>query len=471
VRTATGFIAVIIAALVVGSMQACDATSPGNDTTITAGIDTLAFSVSGPAVTMIGADATFSADDPTSSSPSMEWSVSPRGAAAVELTGPVTATIHTRQPGPLTIVAHRGTRGGIAHMLITEAPPVEAVRVSGAQHWKAVASGYRHSCALDDAGQAWCWGDSGNGVASRVPTLVATTERFVSIVAGFNHTCALTAEGQAYCWGANSLGELGRGQNTGSFSNTPAPVASDVRFTQLAAGADHVCGLTALRATWCWGLNEYAQSGPRQETCVIPFEGAYYCNSTPKPISSGAYVAIAAGTSGTCGLTPGGEVQCWGTVLLGAAATSTCQKAAHAGPAEFPCNQLPTRVDVTGATSVVSSSLSSQACARAASKWYCWRNDTPVVVEQAVTLTQLVPAGSDEVGFRCGLNANGNAFCWGVVNQFGPPGDVVTQTLVPILGTDPLMQLAPGGLHVCAVASNGAAYCWGRSTEGQLGSG
>jgi alpha-tubulin suppressor-like RCC1 family protein len=99
-----------------------------------------------------------------------------------------------------------------------------AVDASGALAGKAltqITAGAFDTCALDVSGAAYCWGydsygELGNGstTSSSVPVAVDTGgllegKVITQIYAGVWHTCALDAAGAAYCWGANASGELG----------------------------------------------------------------------------------------------------------------------------------------------------------------------------------------------------------------------------------------------------------------------
>jgi alpha-tubulin suppressor-like RCC1 family protein len=87
-----------------------------------------------------------------------------------------------------------------------------------------ISSGKKHVCALDDEGFVWCWGfnDTGQlgtvgGVIKSIPTPVEQNGlRFSFISCGFNHTCALDDNGDAWCWGSNEFGQLGTGDNISS---------------------------------------------------------------------------------------------------------------------------------------------------------------------------------------------------------------------------------------------------------------
>ncbi|MBU1537354.1 hypothetical protein KKF84_18710, partial [Myxococcota bacterium] len=75
-----------------------------------------------------------------------------------------------------------------------------------------LAAGGAHTCALEPSGSAWCWGDNtmgclGDGtlVSQLAPaaTIMPPSVVFTQISAGSSHTCALDAAGNAWCWGNN----------------------------------------------------------------------------------------------------------------------------------------------------------------------------------------------------------------------------------------------------------------------------
>ena len=51
---------------------------------------------------------------------------------------------------------------------------------------------------------------------------------FSQLSVGFDHTCALTDAGVAYCWGLSTSGQLGAG-TSGNFRNRPVAVAPPAR--------------------------------------------------------------------------------------------------------------------------------------------------------------------------------------------------------------------------------------------------
>lgn len=77
--------------------------------------------------------------------------------------------------------------------------------------------GYRHTCVIYDTSRdVACWGDGGDGrlgvLSSERPPVrdpVPLDGPALSIAAGNRHTCALLESGDLYCWGANDRGQLG----------------------------------------------------------------------------------------------------------------------------------------------------------------------------------------------------------------------------------------------------------------------
>ena len=78
------------------------------------------------------------------------------------------------------------------------------------------------------------------------------------------------------CWGANQWGQLGTGSvddATGrdwrGTNREPRRVANDARFTLMAAGVDHTCGVTDRNEVLCWGRTTRGATGatdrPTQE--------------------------------------------------------------------------------------------------------------------------------------------------------------------------------------------------------------
>jgi alpha-tubulin suppressor-like RCC1 family protein len=91
--------------------------------------------------------------------------------------------------------------------------------VIGGRLFVTITTGSNHTCGLTSSGAPFCWGAggvsqtggaSGGGTADR-QSPVAVSGVFSSIIAGGNHTCALDAAGAAFCWGLTHDGQTGNG--------------------------------------------------------------------------------------------------------------------------------------------------------------------------------------------------------------------------------------------------------------------
>ena len=240
-----------------------------------------------------------------------------------------------------------------------------------------ITAGHSHTCALDTTGKAWCWGGDGQGQVGDgdtsqqnkyEPVAVAGDRTYTTITAGDEgseggpHTCALDTAGKAWCWGGNGLGRLGDGVTGQQNKYAPAPVAGDRTYTTISAGGAHTCALESTGKAWCWGYAHWGQIGdgdtsPEDKyvpvavagdrtyttinpggahTCALESTGKAWCwgwNSTGQvgdgdtsqqfkyvPVAVAGdrtYVAIPAGGNHTCALDTTGKAWCWGSASWG----------------------------------------------------------------------------------------------------------------------------------------------------------
>nr|BFE76779.1 hypothetical protein GCM10020092_100800 [Actinoplanes digitatis] len=176
-----------------------------------------------------------------------------------------------------------------------------------------IATGARHSCAVDDEGVAWCWGDgshgqlgahgvTGSALPVRVSTRTGMRDPVVGISAGRDTTCATTAVGAAYCWGSDAYGQLGpagRGDRD-ELAVIPARGALRGKIREIAVGGTQACAVDTDGRAFCWGSRALG-SGPDRPRFEPVAVGA-----------AGAFDEIAAGGEHTCGLDRAGRASCWG---------------------------------------------------------------------------------------------------------------------------------------------------------------
>jgi len=165
------------------------------------------------------------------------------------------------------------------------------VPVAGLLRFLSIREGGIETCGLTTAHDVYCWR---RGDTSSPPILVSGGLSFASISVGFQHACAITMDGAAYCWGGNYYGQLGTG-DTVETGDTLQPVVGNLTFTALSAGDDHTCGLTPNGDVYCWGGNHY--NG--------------FNLWMPQPLAGFSFTQLSGTGHYTCGLDLSGSIRCW----------------------------------------------------------------------------------------------------------------------------------------------------------------
>ena len=344
---------------------------------------------------------------------------------------------------------------------VTTRPKAAPTRLS------AIAAGENFTCALNDSGAAYCWGED---IALR-PTAVSGDLRFTTLAGGggaivglttaglvygfgwspnrldphaeaegwtfrsvattLDHMCGVAVVGGAVCWGSDWWGQLGDSAMSDPERYRDAPVAvwGSLGLTDLTTGTWHSCGLTSAGAAYCWGHNLNGELGTGGDTGPCPwidiFGQPYPCSTIPLPVAGGrSFLSLTAGFLFTCGLTTARAAYCWGE---------------GSGPCDSCEPEIP----------------------------------NPLLGDlQFVTIT----AGWMHA---CGLTDTGTAYCWGDTeygklgdgSKFGDGATPQFSPPVAVSGGLQFKAIAPGWQHTCALTTDEIAYCWGDNTFGELGNG
>lgn len=113
--------------------------------------------------------------------------------------------------------------------------------------------------ALDDSGVVWTWKTDSNDVTSATtPTAVndASELKFTAISTGTDHMLALSDHGKVYAWGSNAAGQLAANPETLAKSEAPRLVEGALREKTVVAIVASNCvsiALTADGALYSWG--------------------------------------------------------------------------------------------------------------------------------------------------------------------------------------------------------------------------
>ncbi len=333
-------------------------------------------------------------------------------------------------------------------------------KVDGVTNATAIGLGFRHSCvALAPRGVA-CWGWNNFGQSGLLPDGGKVTMtlgsphvldplggmpvqlRAASFSMGYWTSCASDQLGGVYCWGDNDPGAT-NGDPT--FHGYAGLFGSDPRTTLFDGGADAapvtiseapfqlLMGATATAfaqngnracaviggVVECWPHLAFDDAG----NVVVDDAGNVTNDSTftPQPeFPDGGVTApktLALGAAYACGLWSDGSVRCWGDNSAGTLGSGTSATSSD------------TPVKVVGVDDVVQLSAGSgHACAlRRGGDVYCWgangagelgdgtmtTSNVAVKVKGLEPAAQVVACHPGGCAFSCALTAGGHVWCWG----------------------------------------------------------
>ena len=357
----------------------------------------------------------------------------------------------------------RNDTGQLGNNATTDAMLPVAVTVTGTpmsnKTIAEIASGARHSLAIDSSGKVYAWGHNGSGQLGNNSTVNALTPVAVQAPADKNiiqvsgsgwlgaSSSALTSNGAVYSWGRDLDGQLGDGTN----NDSSVPVITTINLVDTPSTPTHV------------------MAKPGDTTAIISWQA---------PIVSGGqnitgyvlqYQAIGASS--------------WTTVNVAAAATLHTTTGLT--------NDQTYRVRLAAKTTAGTGDFSNVVLVTPHAKPTITNVSPaigPVAGGQNVTITgtNFMPKGKKIVqtangnGYSLALSADGMVYTWGR-NEYGQLGNGVTATNSPVpvavktAGTPmegkTITQLSAKVWYALALASDGTVYSWGFNSWGQLGNG
>jgi alpha-tubulin suppressor-like RCC1 family protein len=320
-------------------------------------------------------------------------------------------------------------------------------------------------CAALTSGGVVCWGLNSNGglgdnslsgpqecgetlnACSTTPVTVVSTSgsgslgQVASLFGENSSMCALLTTTGVDCWGYGPNGQLGNGQESGSYypaaveavggSGTLTGVTS---LTGYKDNGSNICARLSSGAVDCWGEDTWGELGNGTS-------GIFNDSSVPvavKGAGGSGTLGSVAGVTGIPGLTncvvlASGGVDCWG----------------------YDGDEALGDPSVSGISS-----------------------DVPVKVVGPVKkgtlggVGSLVAGDSENGGFACAVLTSGGVDCWGVT----PSGYSNVPQAVAGFGSARASTRAKAVISddlgsACAVLASGGASCWGDGVVGELGDG
>lgn len=168
--------------------------------------------------------------------------------------------------------------------------------------------------ALDDSGVVWTWKTDSNDVTSATtPTAVndASELKFTAISTGTDHMLALSDDGKVYAWGSNAAGQLAANPETLAKSEAPRLVEGALREKTVVAIVASNCvsiALTADGALYSWGDYTNGLLGLENKN-----NGEYAIEPTQIEALRGVFISkIFASNTNIAAIAADGSVYFWG---------------------------------------------------------------------------------------------------------------------------------------------------------------
>lgn len=337
-----------------------------------------------------------------------------------------------------------------------------------------VAAGKIHSCAVDDDGRVFCWGNQlGHRLGTRdtpkpLPEAVQVKglDQVTQLAAGQASTCARVESGQVKCWGHNGYRRLGR-KTENPREPEPRPVEGLEGAVRVSVGVATACAVLEGGELRCWGSNRHGALGNGKQADGKSGEGF-----PPAGVESlGAVVDVAVGDGHVCAATRKGGVFCWGRNDRG-----------QLGRAEPRSSATPLPVAGIGDAKRLAAGRRHTCAVLASGAVTCWGDDEGLQLGPKGAQPVAVPGVKDAVevaagwSHSCARTKTGAVLCWGtdLAAQLGDGrggGPNARGEAQRVMRVDDAVSISAGMRHTCAALGEGGVMCWGADRSGQLGDG
>ncbi|MEZ5138992.1 MAG: hypothetical protein R2711_09585 [Acidimicrobiales bacterium] len=244
-----------------------------------------------------------------------------------------------------------------------------------------------------------------------------------------------------------------------------AQLPASVSVVGADGGDRHLCVVDDEHLARCLGANEFGQSGDGD---------ARLDRSIAQPVVGLTdVVEVSAGRDFSCARTAAGQVACWGQNLIGQIGNGL----------RFSAQLVPSPVEGLPDALTDITTGANHACAGGAAGAWCWGDGRVGQLGNGDRLDRSRPSEVAGLGpvvalaaganHTCALDPSGAVRCWGAGDQ-GQLGDgeVVDRARpVAVGGLAPATAIAAGGETTCAIAAGGEVWCWGAGRLGQTGPG
>jgi len=376
-----------------------------------------------------------------------------------------------------------------------------------------IAAGQGHSLALTGDGIVYTWGRNDTGqlgnnatTDAMLPVAVTVTgtpmnnKTIVEIASGARHSLAIDSNGKVYAWGHNSSGQLGNNSTVNALTPVAVQAPADKNIIQVSGGGWSGASSSALTSNgtvYSWGRDFDGQLGDgTNNDSYVPVITTINLVDTPsipthvmaKPGDTTATISwqapIVSGGQNITGYVLQYQVigaSSWTTVNVVAAATSHTTTGLT--------NDQTYRIRLAAKTTAGTGDFSNVVLVTPHAKPAITNVSPaigPIAGGQNVTITgtnfvlknKKIMQTVNGNGYSLALSADGTVYAWGR-NEYGQLGNGVTATNSPIpvavktTGTSmdgkTIMQVAAGATHSLALATDGTIYAWGKNEYGQLG--